>query len=347
MSRPVFWKTTLSELDEAMRNIKRGKVRVPAKSAGNRDVYLIEYGEKQDFNRRANYSSACGAGDPQCYADKTGKKPVIFIVGAVHAGEMEGIAAILNLINIIETGKDFMGNENAFFKDCINNCRLLIMPVANPDGRARLSADNIDTWHGISYEKFRHYGQGRWKDGTLCEYPACKTVHPIKDHVSYLGSYYNDDGINMMHDNFLGKTASETKAVMDIAEEEAPDFTLLLHGGANMIPAILDTDYVPLFVRERIRDLSLQIKEAAVENNLPYSATRLHENNPYPPRSFNLTSALHHTSGTAAFVYESNQCIDYTGSVRKLEKWDALLSYEEILREHYILFEQTIRFAMK
>ncbi|MCL1857747.1 MAG: hypothetical protein FWF92_00755 [Oscillospiraceae bacterium] len=340
-NKPVFWKTTLSEVNETLQNIKRGKVSVLAKSAGNRDIYLIEYGQRQYFNRTANYSSACGANEPKCYADKTGKKPVIFIVGAVHAGEMEGVAAIINFINIIETGKDFMGETNTFLQNCIDKCRLIIIPVANPDGRARIP---IDTMHGITYEEFRHYGQGRWKDGTLCDWPQCKKIHPIKNHVSYLGSYYNDDGINMMHDNFFGETSNETKAVMNTAETEAPDFTVLLHGGGNMIPAILETDYAPMFIKQKIRDLSLQIKEAAVEKKLPYSATAIHEDNFSTPKSFNLASALHHICGATAFVYESNQGINY--GERNLNNWETILSYEDILHEHYILFEQIIRFAL-
>ena len=341
MNRPIFWKTTLAEVNESLGSIKRGTVRTAGKSAGGRDVWLVEYGDKQDFDGQANYSSACGAGDPKCYADKTGKKPVIFIVGAVHAGEMEGIAALLNLVSIIETGKDYLGNTNKFLQDCINNCRLVIIPVANPDGRARIP---IDTMHGLPVEDFRHYGQGRWKDGTLYGWPGCKKIHPIKNHVSYLGSYYNDDGINMMHDNFFGETASETKAVMQTAELEAPDFTILLHGGGNMIPAILETDYAPMFIKQKIRDLSLQIKEAAVQANLPYSATGISEDKFNPPKSFNLASAIHHHCGSTAFVYESNQGIDYGDKAQ--ESWETLLTYEQILSEHYMLFEQTVRFAL-
>ena len=342
MNRPLYWKTKLSEVDETLAVVKRGTVKSAAKSAGGRNIYLLEYGEKQSFGRTANYSSACGAGNPKYYANKTEKKPVIFIVGAIHAGEMEGIAAVLNLIKIIETGKDFAGNENPFLQNCINDCRLIIIPVANPDGRARIP---IDTMYGLTYEEFRHYGQGRWKDGTLCEYPQCKTVHPIKEHVSYLGSYYNDDGINMMHDNFFGEMSNETKAVMSTAEAEAPDFTLLLHGGGNSIPVILNTDYAPMFIKEKLRDLSLQIKEEAAKNNLPFTAMTITEDNFNPPKSFNLTSALHHICGTATFVYESNQGIDYGD--KPSEHWETLISYEEILKEHYILFEQTIKFANK
>ena len=320
-----------------MNSVKKGKARVIAKSAGNRDIYLAEYGEKQDFHRTANYNSACGAGSTKYYADKTGTKPVIFFAGALHGAELEGTSALLNLVNLIETGEDFRGYENPFFTDCINNCRLLIMPIANPDGRAR---GIPDTMMGLSYEDHRHYNQGRWKDGTLCEWPQCKTVHPIKDHVSFLGSYYNDDGINMMHDNFFGKMAEETKALISIAETEAPDFTILLHGGSNTANVLLNTAYIPLYAKERIRNLSLRIKAETDKINLPYDTQEIQYDNSFPPKSFNLTSALHHACGTVSIVYECNQGIIHKDN-------EIRLTFDEMFAQHYILFEQTIRYALE
>ena len=339
MDKPHFWKTTLAEQQEILGAVKKGKTKTIAKSAGSRDLFLVEYSEKQDFGGTANYSSACGAGSPKYYADKTGKKPVIFLIGAIHAAELEGTSALLNLINMIETGTDFRGYKAPFLSDCANRCRLLIVPIANPDGRARGIPDMV---RGLSYEDFRHYGQGRWKDGSLCEWPQCKTVHPIKEHVSFLGSYYNDDGINMMHDYFFGNMANETKALFDTSETEAPDFTILLHGGDNTVNVILDTAYAPLFIKEQIRDLSLRIKAEADTQNLPYRETKIQADDSFPPRSFNLASALHHACGTVSLVYESNQGIDC-----EKKEGETILSYDEILTQHYILFEQTIRYAIE
>ena len=341
MEKPDYWKTSLDEQNEILNSVKKGVVRSVCKSAGNRDVLMVEYGEKQDFGRTANYNSSCGAGSTKYFADKAGKKPVIFIVGAVHAGELEGTTAVFNLIKLIETGEDFRGNKNPYLSDCINHCRLLIIPLANPDGRARMKPD---TMYGMSYEDFRHYGQGRWKDGSLCEYPKCKTIHPIKDQVSFLGSYFNDDGINMMHDNFFSSPARETKALFDIADAEAPDFTLLLHGGGNTRNCILHTAYAPLFVKQRNRCLGLRIKEEAIKHNLEFLEPKIQNDDSYPPSSFNLASALHHVSGTCSIVYESNQGLNYG---RELKEWETVLSFEEILTHHYILFEQTIKYALE
>jgi len=344
MKRPDYWKTSLNEVEDVLKGVKKGKVKNVGKSAGDRNLFLVEYGEKQDFNRQANYSSACGAGNPKFYADKSGKKPVILIIGAEHGNEMEGIAAILNLIHMIETGQDFRGYSNPILAECIKDCRLLLMPVANPDGRARMP---IDTMHGVNEEGFRHYAQGRWKDGTLCKWPGCKQIHPIKDYVSHLGSYFNDDGINIVHDNFFGRMASETQAIFDIADAEAPDFTLHLHGGANTKQEIFHPEFISLYVKELIQELILRIKSESDKHNIPFLVKDIREDIAYPPKSFSLYSALTHMCGTTSVVYESNQGLDYS-DYRPLDtSWECRLSYEEILTHHYILFEQTVKLALE
>jgi len=342
--KPDYWKTRLDEVEAIMRTAKKGKTRVVTKSAGGRDVYLVEYGEKQDFNRTANYSSALGAGSSKYYADRTGKKPVIFIIGAEHGGELKGTVAILNLVQMIETGKDFRGFSNPYLTQCISDCRLLMIPIANPDGRARMP---FDTVHGMKFEEFRHWGQGRWKDGSLCDYPACKTVHPIKNHVSFLGTYFNDDGINIVHDDFFGCKAKETQAILETAEKESPDFTINLHGGGSVINEIDHADYMPFYAKEQVQKLKIHVKAEADKIGLPSLINAIREDNFNPPRTFNLFSALHFICGTISILYESNQGLDLSGERELDPAWETYFSYEEILSLHYILFEQAIKLAIE
>jgi len=343
MARPDYWKTRLEEIDDILKTVKKGTVRVVAKSPGGRNVHLVEYGEKQDFNRTANYSSACGAGHPRFFADKKGKKPVIFIIGAEHGSEMEGIAGIMNLIQMIETGKDFKGDSVPFLAECIQHCRLLLMPVANPDGRARFP---YDTLNGVLYEDFRHYAQGRWKhNGELCLYPMCKEIHPIKEASSVLGAYFNDNGYNLVHDDFFGKMQPETQAIFDICDAEAPDFTLHLHGGGNVKNEIAHANHLPLYVKEIIQDLKARAAVEHEKHNLPALCNEISYDDNFPPRPFNIMSATYYACGTISVLYESNQGLDYRNH-RPLEtEWEACMTHEQILLHHYILFEQTIKKA--
>lgn len=111
-----FWKSKLTDIEQCMLEVKRGKTRILASSAGGRDVYLSEYGEKMNFGRRANYNSACGAGNPAHYARKgQDAKPVLLIVGGVHGGELEGIVAVLNSFICSKPGPITGGNDTTIW----------------------------------------------------------------------------------------------------------------------------------------------------------------------------------------------------------------------------------------
>src|SRR5687768_18582811 len=61
---PSFWKGRVGEIEAAVAAVKKGRVRVIARSPGGRPVHLVEYGERTVRLGAANYNSAAGAGDP-------------------------------------------------------------------------------------------------------------------------------------------------------------------------------------------------------------------------------------------------------------------------------------------
>lgn len=331
---PAYWKSSLEHIEQTMSTVRRGQVDTFARSAGGRTIYAVRYGEKQDFGRRANYNSACGGGDIAAYARK-GKhtKPVVAIVGGIHGGELEGVAAVLNLIRMIEEGEDYGGNANPYWSDCLQRFRLVLIPCMNPDGRARIPHDSVV---GMTLPEFRHYVQGNWHDGTLCGWPGCKVVHPIADAVSYLGSYFNDDGINLMHDNFFRPMAEETKRLMELIDEEAADAAVLLHGGANCINHIIPTQYIAPAIEIKQNRLVERVYGAYQAKGIKFHPIygKGTKRSAVPP-SFNLASALHHISGGISLVFESNMGLDAPGET---------YTYEQMLEGHYILFEELLRF---
>ena len=135
---PVFWKGRVADIEAAVGAVKRGKTEIIARSPGGRPVYLAGYGVRADFQRQANYGSAVAAGDPGFYARKpAGSPPVVYIVGPVHGQEVEGMVGLVNLLRVAETGKDLRGKEWPRLRENFDRCRVLIVPLGNPDGRAR------------------------------------------------------------------------------------------------------------------------------------------------------------------------------------------------------------------
>lgn len=332
---PCYWKTGISDVEAAVENLRKAEKIKTSFSAGGRPVRTVFYGKKNSLNRTANLSSALGARDKSCYADKSGEeyRPTLLLAGCIHGGEFEGTAALVNLLSIIETGVDLNGEKHEFLHTAPERINLIIIPMLNPDGRARVKFDSMI---GRTYEELRYYNQGTWKDGSLCEWPECKKTHPIKEHCEFMGGYFNDDGVNLMHDDFFGVKAPETQLLFDTVEEYCPDFTILLHGGLNTPSAILKPAYAPEAIKAEILELENVLQKRCEDENLSYCVTKMDNGeNDITPCSFNLISALYHFSGEPCVTFESNQGL--VGLERKP------FTSEEIYRSHIILFEETIK----
>ena len=330
MNMPEFWKTDLETIEKFAKTVKLAEVKSLCKSAGGRDVWCFSYGEKQIITHKANYSSACGAHDKSCYAPVDGKKPVVILLGDVHGCEVEGTAAIMNLISLMETGKDLGGCEQPALVKAAKKVRLVLVPVCNVDGRARVKPAAMA---GLTGDELRYWTQGTWKDGSLCGWPDCKKQHPIKDYVDFLGGYYNDDGINLMHDNFFRPMARETQAILDLCDSESADWVIHLHGGSNSVNALLQPTYVAYETKMAIKELSVRCNAAAQPEGLAFTISNvLEKEQGATPPSFNLVSATHHVCGAVCATFESNQCV--------IDQPGVHYSLEQIYASHRILFEQ-------
>jgi hypothetical protein len=335
---PDYYKSRLSDIETEIAGLKKGNTEIIATSPGGLPVYAIYYGEKDDLHSQANYNSALGARNPVYFAKKdTDTKPVVFFIGPVHGQEVEGIAGLVNLIHLAETGKDCRGREWPRLLEYFNQCRVIIIPCGNPDGRRRCP---YDSFVGLPVATMTKYGQGTKKDGTLWGWPASKSLHPMKGDVDILGSYYNDNGINIMHDEFFSPMAEETKAIFKIAMEEAPDITVSLHS-CECQPFIFQTGHAPGFMKKRIADFGMQLNQRYIDLDLPNMGEgweiSLSDDDPeFPPKeSFNMTSALHHASGTMAITFESPH-----GTL------DDGATHEEILDVQLVLYREMFEYII-
>ena len=329
MSIPTYWKTSLAAIDETMAIVRKGQVMQICHSAGGRPVCMAFYGKPNDIKRTANLSSALGAGSTKYYADRTAAdyRPTLMLVGCIHGGEFEGTAALNNLIYVLETGRDIAGCKHPKLTEIAKKINLLLIPCANPDGRARI---NFDSFVGRTFYDLRYYNQGTWKDGSLCDWPGCKAVHPIAGHVDFLGGYFNDDGINLMHDNFFMPMAAETKALFETADKYAPDLCIQLHGCGDVANMVLPTANVPDWMHDVTTQLDARIASRCKPERLKYyRATPGYKRR--KRAAFNLASAISHLCGKPCIVYESNQGL-VDGKI--------VQDYEQIYRHHIILFEE-------
>jgi len=334
---PAFWVGDVATIARRCASLKQAEVRVIATSPGSRPLYLVAYGEREVVPARANFNSAIGGRDPAAFVDKAARRrPVVLFVGPVHGQETEGLTGLANLIEVMETGHDRRGQPQPALQELGRRCRLLIIPDGNPDGLARFAARTLQ---GMEADDIRFWGQGTWADGSLCSWPECKRQHPMAGpNVGFRGCYFDDAGVNPMHDEFFNPLGPEAPAILKVAQREGPEMAVSLHSHAGN-PTVLRTAFVPLEVQEQARDLARDYYALCDERGLPHGG--LYEAQPEKgpvPAPFNLTSALYHISGANAFTFECPHGVRGEKACQ--------VSLEQILEIQLALYEAMLRWAL-
>lgn len=330
---PDFWIGDMKGLAARLERLARGQSTALTTTPGERPLHLVTFGDKEPVAQRANFNSAIGGQQAAAYMDKAArKKPVILFVGPVHGHEVEGLTGLVNLIHIMETGQDLRGREQGKLRRLGDQCRLLILPACNPDGTARFAPRALQ---GMGIDDIRFWGQGTWKDDTFCDWPACKRLHPmVGDKVAFLGCYFNDAGINPMHDEWFAPMGPEAPAILKVASVEGPDLAVSLHSHGSK-PAVLRPVYVPAEVQQDIRALAEKCYALLAERKLPYgSLFAVSPEGGRNPASFNLTSALYHASGAGSFTFESPHGVQGYCQVTLEEILDIQLTLYEAMLQH-------------
>jgi hypothetical protein len=231
---PVFWRTSLDEVSDFLdKNVRKGKVEIIGKSAGGRPIRAVFYGNAREGKGTTTFSGSLGYRDVRAYRGADHGKTVFVGMSAVHGGEFEGIVGTVNLISILETGKDLRGKE---WPDIVAAAaaidRLIVIPIMNPDGRDRVPL-RMEKYVGTSNMIHEFFNTGGKPDLSLIGWPDVKEFIPLDfKTTSFPGGYPNDAGVNLMHDDFFGSRQPETNALFDLVAKEKPDLILNMHTGA-------------------------------------------------------------------------------------------------------------------
>jgi hypothetical protein len=231
---PEWWQSTLTERDSFFSTqVKKGEVINYGTSAGGHPLLAVGYGTPRTGRGTTTANGALGFGNIRAWLGPDHTKRVGVIFSGIHAGEFEGIVATMNLLAVLETGKDLGGRaQPSLALAAARFDRIIIIPIANPDARARIPTRMLP-FTGNS-KTASYINVGAWTNGSLVGWPANKEFAPIDFKLmQFAGGYFNDAGINFQHDNFLGTMQPETRALLDLCARERPDLSLNLHTGAN------------------------------------------------------------------------------------------------------------------
>lgn len=284
-----------------MQECRSGRAERIGSSASGLALHAFCYGEKEGMSPTATISSAMASDRPEAFYDPARRsRPSLAVIGSIHGGETEGIAFCLSLIKLLETGKDSRGLERPALLEKLRNLRLCVVPCLNPDGRRRAGVSHLS---GAGLEDLFLVQQGLLADGNPFFGRKVKETQPIpQGMMSFLGGYYNDDGVNLQHDDFFGpKVAPENRAVGDLFFREIPDafLTFHAHGGpaAVLVP---DAFLSPGAQRKQVEMAGFilaKLHGAGIGFIPP-------ERIVVPPWSFYFQTWLYHMTGATPLLFE-------------------------------------------
>lgn len=332
---PGWWQSSVEFVEDWLpRTVLTGTIDILGMSPGGRKVSLATFGgsgAEQPLGV-CNWNSALGAGRPEAYfgfTPGTRRRPVLMVIAGMHGAEVEGIVGARSLIQILETGKDLKGNSQVELQRLLQSLRVLVVVMANPDGRARCP---VEGWIGRSDREMSCVNHGTRLNGEPYGWPTCKATHPMRGDVGQLGTYFDDAGTNIMHDFWESPHSPVTIALLQRIAQEGPDCLMNLHSCEDG-PMLLRTAYVPPEINRRIEAMNERLNRRLGEIGLPLSkiggATGL-DGDPSAPPAFNFNSIAYHTGAQLPFVFESPH-----GNTN----WRFNGNYEDLLQLHHLSFE--------
>ncbi|MBK7709784.1 MAG: hypothetical protein IPJ37_01570 [Bacteroidales bacterium] len=231
---PAYWISAYDEVNAfLLKTVKKGKVEVIGTSAGGRPIRAVFYGKARQGKGTTTFSGSLGYGDMRAYRGPDHDKTVYMGMASVHGGEFEGIVGMVNLISVIETGKDLRGKEWPEITAVVAKVdRLILIPIVNPDGRVRIPL-RMETFRDTDFTVAEFLNTGGNAEGKITGWPQIKEFIPMDfSKPGFPGGYPNDAGVNVQHDDFFGNRQPETQALLDLTGREKPDVIINLHTGA-------------------------------------------------------------------------------------------------------------------
>lgn len=296
--RPHFWRVRPAEIIQQCRTVKKGRSEIIATTPGGRPVHAVFYGDFSEAAPQTNWSAGSSSTTWRTYVGAKPDAQTIMFCAGIHGAEAESVAAAVNLIELLETGKDFRGKTDEELLALVRKYRLIVIPCANMDGRA-ISPDHL---RGVDYETFRAVSQGTWKDGSLIGWRGSKEYFPLPlDRVAYPGGYPNAAGVNIMHDAAPGDVLSdEARGLLKLVARWRVD--LLLNGHS--------CEYAPFMIAPSILNYPANVErglELVQKVNDAFLAAGLRTapaNPPKPTNTLNLNNLATMSSGALALTLE-------------------------------------------
>lgn len=191
---PHLWLANLGKVQNYLRQkLSRGKLQQFGVSSLGYPLHVVEYGRPGAVK--------------------------LMVIGGTHGHEPGGVASVMNLIHLLETGLDLDGRPHQRLLELAENLHLHLIPCLNPDGRSVCP----DSFYCQGIDTCVAYASGIQKSGDLIPYDAgaeepCYYFDPA-DAV-FMGGQFNGAGwaINRRLSDEHSE-AVEVQALLDFTRE--------------------------------------------------------------------------------------------------------------------------------
>ncbi|MFH1023700.1 MAG: M14 family zinc carboxypeptidase [Planctomycetota bacterium] len=211
---PAFWRASLADVDDALASVRRGVVRRFGRTAGGRALRAVVYAPRRAL-------------------------ATVAYLGGTHAEELAGVSGAINLISLLERGRDLAGRRRPALLDAARRLKIIVVPVLNADGLARLPARHFER---MIPARMRQIALGIWKNGRVVHRaPVFRGGRNRRGdlagrlaNLKYLGMRFNDAGYRVCRPISPTESRSaETRALARFLRRERADFLLDVHCHAS------------------------------------------------------------------------------------------------------------------
>jgi hypothetical protein len=274
--------------------------------------WLGNFGRVQDYLRhtlrvgRLRESGVSSLGYPLHVVEYPREGCVkLMVVGGTHGHEPGGVASVMNLVHLLETGRDLADQPHDDLLGSLEQVHLYLVPCLNPDGRTVCP----DSFYAQGIDTVTIYSSGLQKDGSLIPYDA-DSDEPLycfdPAQALFIGGQFNGAGIAMNRRRSPDESdAVEVQRLFEFVRDLGLDALLDLHAcGYNFAfqARSHEAPYWPI-MRE------WQRRAAALFGEKGRSLNALHgDGDPPQPPAFHFNSALFHRHARLMWVsFEGRQ----------------------------------------
>ena len=340
---PPFWKSGLAECHEFVTGLPGVEVEEIGRSAGGRPILAASFGRREALRRSSTSMSSSFGGwgskawnpdtfyPPSFFGESPRERPVLVLQGNIHGSEIAGTVAAMNLLNLLVHGTDLRGRRHDRLLEEARKMRVIVIPHANPDGRARwepakhLLTASETQGHRVTF--------GLREDGTTPAWLETKNSFPMPMG-RVLGSYFNDAGVNLQHDRFLDAgRAPETDALLSFYLREMPDAVVAAHTDQGTLISEAPS-YIPVELQTLCARIGGAVAGEVRRRRLPLFVYP-HANRPGAgTRAFTQLDAIYHQCGALPLL------VEFPSSIA-----EHLLTFDQVLDVGLAVFEALLVFG--